>query len=594
MDNDDIDQPSILQDDELYDDYNYYKNIGNTFVETNKSSEHKDILQPDSKLKDKLKTSINNLKLKEDNTLITSIPIENNKVNKPISNSAYAKPINKKESAQKNTSNKSETQEIAYSKINDFDKILKNELSYKIDQPIKEENEMTNDEDEIDLYTLRKVININDIEKQELYQRYLILQKKYSDSQNQIVELNRSIIEERNKQKDFIDLLKNDSNSELKDKKLIELAKKNSDLNLKIEKFKLKEKEFEKRIKQLELTALPSNQNNKDSNIFCNDMLKDSTDGNIVLNQNNAYLKDKNILVNNEEVINLKKKMKQQETRITELSNKNQQLKSDNSKLESLLKKELGDNYDNITKDKNWKGRAETIEILKGKNRLYEQIINNSNNINSDLIKNLEDNKDDNQAVQLALTNNHIAKLSNNVIPFTQYKKEKEEFKKEIIALSTDKEKLNTENSKLKSRKDVLEKELKNQKESLTSKIKILLEKTDNDEKLIVALNKELEKKTGKSITGEDVQFNLKQEISGLREQLKDKQNQYEKLEQQLIGNTGKSNISLLGLLEKIEYLEQENKELKSFTGEGKIYEALARENASLRLKLYQKEKKLD
>ncbi len=43
-------------------------------------------------------------------------------------------------------------------------------------------------------------------------------------------------------------------------------------------------------------------------------------------------------------------------------------------------------------------------------------------------------------------------------------------------------------NSKLKTRKNVLEKELKDQKEQLTDKIKILLEKSDNDEKLITAM----------------------------------------------------------------------------------------------------------
>ena len=466
---------------------------------------------------------------------------------------------------------------------------IKEEDDERSHDNISEKGKQLNDSVEDDeIITLREEINISTIDKKDLHRRYTLLLKRYNNSQGQVLELNKLLTEERKKQKDVIDMLKKDT-TDLKDKKLIDMAKKVSDLNIRIEKYKLQEKDFLAKIKHLE-AAKANNQ--------ASEALKESKDNLIdMTNPSNIINKDKDKTVNSDDLSLLKKRIKQLEARTSELINKNQQLKTDNSKLESILKKEFGDNYESIISKDNFKGRAETIEVLKGKLKLYEQIINNGqyqSNSTQEIINQMQEydvkdiNTNNNNLIPLSLTNNHISKLSTNVVPFNQYKKEKEDFKKEIQLLSQEKEKLNSENNKLKSRKDVLEKELKSQKESLTSKLKILLEKNDNDEKLINALNRELEKKTGKSITGEDIQFNLKQEIVGLREQLKEKTSQIEKLENKILG-TGKSDVSLLGLLEKIEYLEQENKELKSNTGEGKIYEALAKENAALRLKLLQK-----
>ncbi len=614
---DDYDQPSILKDeqDDLYDDYNYYKN--------NAQHELKTKLEPDQDFKNKLKTSLNNLQAnpketttnmlmnrqKKEDTLITSVHV-NNDVTRPLINTKNKfinSSINSFSSAHKQTKPIS-----VYSKMDQFDQNLIKEITpdrientyiNKEKDHIKEEDERSNENtsdkekqlndsiEDDEIITLREEININIIDKRDLHRRYILLLKRYNNSQEQILGLNKLLTEERKKQKDVIDMLRKDT-TDLKDKKLIDLAKKVSDLNIRIEKYKLQERDLLAKIKHLEATK---------ANNQVSEALKDSKD-NLIDMSNPTNLPNKDKALNIDEISLLKKRIKQLEARSSELINKNQQLKTDNSKLESILKKEFGDNYESIINKDNFKGRAETIEVLRGKLKLYEQIINNASfqsNSAQELISQMHDyegkdintnnnNNNNSNLIPLSLTNNHISKLSTNVIPFNQYKKEKDEFKKEIQVLLQEKEKVNIENNKLKSRKDVLEKELKSQKESLTSKLKILLEKNDNDEKLINALNRELEKKTGKSITGEDIQFNLKQEIVGLRDQLKDKTTQIEKLESKILG-TGKSDISLLGLLEKIEYLEQENKELKCNTGEGKIYEALAKENASLRLKLLQK-----
>ena len=175
---------------------------------------------------------------------------------------------------------------------------------------------------------------------------------------------------------------------------------------------------------------------------------------------------------------------------------------------------------------------------------------------------------------------------------------------------------LTEQNSKLKSRRNVLEKELKSQKEQLTDKIKILIEKSDNDEKLITALKNELLKK-GVNVGNfyENETFNLKQEISKLRDQLKQKEKYINEMNAMFIPNSGnqlqkKNNddigqivsgsskiddATLTAVMNRLAELEKENKELKTLGGgeDSKIAESLARENAKLRMKIADLEDRL-
>jgi hypothetical protein len=60
--------------------------------------------------------------------------------------------------------------------------------------------------------------------------------------------------------------------------------------------------------------------------------------------------------------------MKEHEKKITKLRNENQQLKGDLDKAIKCLEKETGEivNLDELAKDNTqWKGRAQTIEVLK-------------------------------------------------------------------------------------------------------------------------------------------------------------------------------------------------------------------------------------
>ena len=129
---------------------------------------------------------------------------------------------------------------------------------------------------------------------------------------------------------------------------------------------------------------------------------------------------------------------------------------------------------------------------------------------------------------------------STNMIPYSQYKKEREELQNKIEKAKNDMNQLTDQNNKLKSRRNVLEKELKSQKEQLTDKIKILIEKSDNDEKLITALKNELLKK-GVNVGNfyENETFNLKQEISKLRDQLKQKEKYINEMNAMFIPSSG-------------------------------------------------------
>ena len=228
------------------------------------------------------------------------------------------------------------------------------------------------------------------------------------------------------------------------------------------------------------------------------------------------------------------------------------------------------------------------------------QLIENNNVLNNSNINNSS-----------TTNNNNNSNISLNVIPYQTYKKDKDNLNKEIENKKNEIKKLNDMNSKLKSRKNVLEKELKDQKEQLTDKIKILLEKSDNDEKLITAMKNELLKK-GVNIGNyfEDATFNLNQEILKLRQQIKEKDKYINNLTAMLIpdknnnviinnqnnnvnNNNNNMDVDMNNIMNRLAQLELENKQLRNKSEETKISESLAKENAKLRMKIAELEDKL-
>ena len=445
---------------------------------------------------------------------------------------------------------------------NDYDKNLRNDSDY--------EEDFLNDD--IDTFTDKAVI-VN---------RYNLIQKKLKEKNNQIDILRNQLDNIRGKQNNILDSIKNSKSSDLKDKKLIDLVKKNQDLSLKIERHKLKESNLTKQLNETEkkLADVKTEMENLEKN--------------------------KNIPIDKLELNSLKKNLKQSESHLSDIRNKLQLTKEENVKLNILLKREVGDSFDinRALTDKNYfKPRAEIIDRLKAKIKQLEKVIqvNNINNLSGN-------NNPNNNNINLPLI-----QTSANMIPYSQYKKEREEMQFTIDKAKKDLNLLNEQNSKLKSRRNVLEKELKSQKEQLTDKIKILIEKSDNDEKLITALKNELLKK-GINVGNfyENETFNLKQEISKLRDQLKQKEkyinemnamfipfsgnklqkkiNTGDNMQNQITSGSAKiDDATLTAVMNRLSELEKENKELKTLGGGGedsKIAESLARENAKLRMKI--------
>ena len=447
----------------------------------------------------------------------------------------------------------------------DYDKNLRNDSDYEEDYL----------NDDIDTFTDKTVI-VN---------RYNLIQKKLKEKNNQLEILRNQLENIKGKQNNILDSIKNSKSSDIKDKKLIDLVKKNQDLSLKIERHKLKESNLSKQLTETEkkLTEAKTEMENLEKN--------------------------KNIPVDKLELNSLKKSLKQSESHLSDVRNKLQLTKEENIKLNILLKREVGDSFDinRALTDKNYfKPRAEIIEGLKAKVKQLEKIIQVNNMQNST-------NTNQNTGINLPLI-----PTSANMIPYSQYKKEREEMQFTIDKTKKDLNSLTEQNSKLKSRRNVLEKELKSQKEQLTDKIKILIEKSDNDEKLITALKNELLKK-GVNVGNfyENETFNLKQEISKLRDQLKQKEKYINEMNAMFIPSSGnklqKKNISddmgqvvsgsskiddatLTAVMNRLSELEKENKELKTLGGGGedsKIAESLARENAKLRMKIADLEDRL-
>ena len=494
-----------------------------------------------------------------DNQVLKSvkIPIQEKQENKIKSKKEYTDKIKDSEKGITQFEKNMKKEDI------DYDKNLRNDSDY--------EEDFLNDD--VDTFT----------DKTVLVNRYNLIQKKLKEKNNQLEILKNQLDNIKGKQNNILESIKNSKSADIKDKKLIDLVKKNQDLSLKIERHKLKESNLTKQLTETEKKLAE------------------------VKNEMINLEKNKNIPVDKLELNSLKKNLKQSESHLSDVRNKLQLTKEENVKLNILLKREVGDSFDinRALTDKNYfKPRAEIIEGLKAKIKQLEKIIQ-VNNIQSNT------NNSTNTGINLPLI-----PTSANMIPYSQYKKEREELQFTIEKTKKDLNQLTEQNSKLKLRRNVLEKELKSQKEQLTDKIKILIEKSDNDEKLITALKNELLKK-GVNVGNfyENETFNLKQEISKLRDQLKQKEKYINEMNAMFIPSSGNKlqkkinndmgqivsgsskidDATLTAVMNRLAELEKENKELKTLGGgeDSKIAESLARENAKLRMKIADLEDRL-
>jgi hypothetical protein len=488
-------------------------------------------------------------------------------------------------------------------KIKNFEKNLNKNFEYNYEKEHDSDIEKEQLEDEKFLYDPLT-------DKNQIVTRYKALQEKIEEKTQQIKLLQNKLEDTKKKQKEVLDAISKEQTTELKDKKLIELAKKNQDFKLQIEKYKLKEKDHEKKLNELSQEIQNLNiinlNSEKNSNLIHNNFNNNETEGNSAIN-----------------IHELKKKQKASDAKIADIRNKLQLTKEENTKLNILIKREIGENIDleKALKDKNyWKGRSEIIETLKTKIKILESQFSagawiNPNISSSNLSIISEEGKNSNSNSNLNLNNLNLilpkSNLNNKSIISTvinpslyqEYKREKEKLNSEIDKLKEENTKTTTDLNRVKIRKEALEKDVKQQKEDLTSKIKILLEKSDNDEKLILALNRELEKK-GKGMfinpNDENSLFNLQQEILKLRNDIKEKESYINNINSMIMdgygnsGNNQQNNLQNFSrMIIRSKELEDENKRFKAKSDDGKIYESLAKENAKLRLKVKELEDKL-
>jgi len=263
--------------------------------------------------------------------------------------------------------------EKAFDKMNNFEKNLKNQ---KFEYGFDENNNDSEAEDDL---VKEEIPNDTLLSKQELIKRYQLIHTKYKEKLHELKYNSLQIIEMNKKHQEFMETISKDTQTDLKEKKIIELHKKNQDLNLKIEKHKLKISNLEKTIealKNLEENITPEDREKKKKE---KDKERDKE------KEKSEKIPTPQDLMSGlpDDPQELKKRIKQSDTKIVELRQKVQTLKDDNFKLNICLKREIGgDNIDldKLVKDKSaWKGRSEIIEGLKVKVKQLESTINSNN-----------------------------------------------------------------------------------------------------------------------------------------------------------------------------------------------------------------------
>jgi predicted RNase H-like nuclease (RuvC/YqgF family) len=235
-----------------------------------------------------------------------------------------------------------------FEKMNKFEKnFAKKDFDYNYNENNDSDAEEDKIKEEVDLF----------LSKEEMIKRYVILQKKLNEKIKENKQNQLTLIETNKKHQDLLDSLTKDSQIDFKEKKIIEMHKKNQDLGLKIEKQKL-------RIKQLEDSL--------------EEVKKNLEDGE---KKNSEKIPTPESL-SPDDPVELKKKIKQGDAKVVELRQKLQNLKEENFKLSTCIKREIGDNIDieKISKDKaGWKGRQEIIEIQKIKIKNLENQVQQLN-----------------------------------------------------------------------------------------------------------------------------------------------------------------------------------------------------------------------
>lgn len=334
--------------------------------------------------------------------------------------------------------------EEIYQDIGNFEKRLK----YTGPIGTKVESDSSDDEPPLD-------------ETGRLQDKNRVLLEKLYKSQNQVKEY-----------KEIIDSIQNNGSSDtnFKDKKILELARKNRDLQVRVESLKNKAaRAMEEVLKYKQGGFDPENEETKTS-VASEQSLEGTTTGD-----------------DGESTAALKRKLKKQDERIVKLRNDAQKYKIDLEKAMKIIEREVGEgqSIDDILKgDSNWKGRAQKIEMLKAK--LKKLKLEHGDSVSTTTFQS-----------EFSAPKSHAEK--NLETMGANRARELEKLKEELVETRDQYESLNQKYKGACARKTAVEKEMKELKNLMASKIKVLLDKTENDDKLVNLLREENKRlKSGK------------------------------------------------------------------------------------------------
>ncbi|CAD8190015.1 unnamed protein product [Paramecium pentaurelia] len=260
----------------------------------------------------------------------------------------------------------------------------------------------------------------------------------------------------------------NSKNETLKDRKIRELVQKNRQLLLSYEKEKQSRKKLEeqvnKALKETDEGIKALDKSIPKALIPKADPLAKALKGSESQKEDIGVADD------------FKNKFKEADKKVQEQRVKLQQLKTELNKAMRIIQREVGENVnlDQLLMDENgWKGRAQQIEILKSKVK--------------DLNSKLGSSSQYSDVSQMSKQSKQESKNNTD-------KQQFELLKSQYEAVKQDNENLQQKIKAVSSRRQILEDQIKEVKVEYEKNKKILLEKSENDDKYIFALKSELDK----------------------------------------------------------------------------------------------------
>ncbi|CAK64446.1 unnamed protein product (macronuclear) [Paramecium tetraurelia] len=260
----------------------------------------------------------------------------------------------------------------------------------------------------------------------------------------------------------------NSKNETLKDRKIRELVQKNRQLLLSYEKEKQSRKKLEeqvnKALKETDEGIKALDKSIPKAPIPKADPLAKALKGSESQKEDLGVADD------------FKNKFKEADKKVQEQRVKLQQVKTELNKAMRIIQREVGENanLDQLLMDENgWKGRAQQIEILKSKVK--------------DLNSKLGSSSQYSDVSQMSKQSKSEAKNNSD-------KQQYELLKSQYEAVRVENENLQQKIKAVSSRRQILEDQIKDVKVEYEKNKKILLEKSENDDKYIFALKSELDK----------------------------------------------------------------------------------------------------